>query len=91
MVLVCLVCVINCGWSVWGRNGREFSVLQSGIECLNFWAVSDSPHTVFGLLKQPELIVGLKLSMCVACKILLKTNGLERVRKGIVNAWNLMC
>ena len=54
-------------------------------------AVSDSPHTVFGLLKQPRLMVGLKLSMCVVCKILLKVNGLECVRKQIVNTYNSMC
>ena len=83
--------MLNCDWSVWGRNGREFSIIRSGTECWNFWAISDSPHTVFGLLKQPRLMVGLKLSMCVACKILLKMNGLDCVRKGIVNAWNLMC
>ena len=84
-------CVLNCDWSVWSRNGREFSVLRSGTECWNLWAVSDSPHIVFGLLKQPGLMVGLKLSMCVVCKILLIVNGLECVRKQIVNAYNLMC
>ena len=51
----------------------------------------DIPRTVWGLLKQPGLMVGLKLSMSVVCKILLKMNGLECVRKRIVNAWNLMC
>ena len=55
----------------------SFRILQSGTECWNLWAVPDSPCTVFGLLKQPGLIVGLKLSMCIACKILLKMNGLE--------------
>ena len=30
---ICVVCVLNRDWSVWGRNGREFSVLQSGAEC----------------------------------------------------------
>ena len=49
-------------------------------------------HTLFfGLLKQSELVVGLKLSMCVVCKILLRVNGLECVQKQIVNAYNLMC
>ena len=36
-------------------------------------------------------MVGLKLFMCVVCKILLRVNGLECVRKQIVNAYNLMC
>ena len=48
---ICVVYVLNCDWSVWGRNGSEFSVLRSGTECWNFWAVSDSPHTIFRLLK----------------------------------------
>ena len=89
MVLVCLICVLYLcviAWylnniqivvlSVWGRNGREFSVLRSGTECWNFWVVSDNPRTVWGLLKQSRLMVGLKLSMCVVCIILLKMNGL---------------
>ena len=88
---ICVVCVLNCDWSVWGRNGLEFSVLSSGTECWKFWVVLDSPHTVFGLLKQLGLMVGLKLSMCVVCKILLRVNGLKCVRKQIVNAYNLMC
>ena len=48
----------------------------------------DSPRTVWGLLKQSRLMVRLKLSMCVVCIILLKMNGLECVRKIIVNACN---
>ena len=32
----------------------------------------DSPRTVWGMLKQPGLMVRLKLSMCVVCIILLK-------------------
>ena len=51
----------------------------------------DSPRTIWGLLKQSGLMVGLKLSMWVVCIILLKMNGLECVRKRIVNACNLMC
>ena len=46
IIVVCLGCVINCGWSVWGRNGSEFSVLWRGTECYKFWAVSDSPRTI---------------------------------------------
>ena len=34
-----------------------------------------------GLLKQSWLMVGLKLSICVVCIILLKMNGLNFVRK----------
>ena len=56
MVLVCLGFVINCGWSVWGRNGREFSVLRRGTECWKFWAVSNNPRIVCRLLKQSGLI-----------------------------------
>ena len=37
----------------------------------------DSSRTVWGLLKQFELMVGLKLSMCVICIILLKNEWLE--------------
>ena len=46
MVLVCLGCVINCGWSVWGRNDCEFSIIQRGTKCWKFWAVLDSPRIV---------------------------------------------
>ena len=37
----------------------------------------DSPRIVWGLLKQSRLMVGLKLSMCVVCIILLKNEWLE--------------
>ena len=37
------------GWSVWGRNGREFSVLRSGTEGWKFMAISDSPCWVWRL------------------------------------------
>ena len=41
------------------------------------WSSMDSPHTVWGLLKQSGLMVGLQLSMCVICIILLKNEWLE--------------
>ena len=37
----------------------------------------DSPRIVWGMLKQSELMVGLKLSMCVICILLLKNEWLE--------------
>ena len=37
------------GWSVWGPNGHEFSILRSGTEGWKFWAVSDSPGWVWRL------------------------------------------
>ena len=40
-------------------------------------AVQDSPCTVWGLLKQSGLMVGLKLPMCVVCIILFKNEWLE--------------
>ena len=58
---------------------------------LEFLGSFGQPTNCFGLLKQPGLMVGLKLSMCVVCKILLRVNGLEFVRKQIINAYNLMC
>ena len=58
---------------------------------LEFLGSFGQPTHCFGLLKQPGLMVGLKLSMCVVCKILLRVNGLEFVRKQIINAYNLLC
>ena len=53
------------------------SVPKKWNRCLMRGLSMDNPHTVWGLLKQSELMVGLKLSMCVVFIILLKNEWLE--------------
>ena len=53
------------------------SVPKKWNRCLMRGLSMDSSRTVWGLLKQSGLMVGLKLSMCLVCIILLKNEWLE--------------
>ena len=82
----------NCDLSVCGRNGREFSVLQSETECRKFLGSFEQPTYCLRTFKTVQVDGWTKIvHVCCLQNIFLKINGLECVRKEIVNAWNLMC
>ena len=58
---------------------------------LKFLGIFGQPTYCWRTIKTVRVDGWIKIVHVSCLQILLKMNGLERVRKGIVNAWNLMC
>ena len=58
---------------------------------LEFLGNFGQPTYCFWTIKTTQVDGWTKIVHVCCLQILLKMNGLECVRKGIVNAWNLMC